>query len=242
MTFDSLLQTLENPQVMLPLAGSLVAGALIGGEREVHGKPAGLRTHTLVCFSSALMTLLALRMGDWSEALVPGTQIVSDMSRMPHAILTGIGFLGAGVIFREGASVKGLTTAASLWLTAALGIVFGTGLLELATIGTVIALLVLVFLRIVQRLTPPKPMIRLEIAVTSDSALDGARLGAILAAEGLRPGTMSFRQDRASGVRRYMLLASTRDLKIDCERLAKVLERDDAVQHLSISVLKNEQR
>lgn len=242
MTFESLLETLRNGDLMLPLLGSLAAGVLIGGEREVHGKPAGLRTHTLVCFSSALMTLVALRMADWSETLPPGTQIVSDMSRMPHAILTGIGFLGAGVIFREGASVKGLTSAASLWLTAALGIVFGTGLLELATIGTVIALLVLVFLRIMQRLTPPKPIIRLELAVNADSDFDRARLGTILATQGLRAGTVSIRQDKSTAVRRYMLLASTREAGIDCEKLAKVLEKEKAVLQMSIGLLKNEHR
>ncbi len=242
MTLDSLIATIRDGSIMLPLAGSLLAGALIGGEREVHGKPAGLRTHTLVCFSSALMTLLALRMHEWVSVLPSGTQIVSDMSRMPHAILTGIGFLGAGVIFREGASVKGLTTAASLWLTAALGIVFGTGLLELATIGTAIALLVLMLMRLVQRLTPPRPVVRLEVRVNADSSFDRRRLETLLAAQGLRAGVLSLRQDRVSGRRHYMLLASARDLKFDCEKLAQALAEDPVVQELTISPLKNERR
>ena len=132
MTLDSLLTTVLTPALMLPLLGSLITGALIGAEREVQAKPAGLRTHTLVCFGSALMMVIAAHQSGWDSAFLPETQIVSDLSRMPHAILTGIGFLGAGVIFREGLSVQGLTTAASLWLTASLGIVYGAGMLELA--------------------------------------------------------------------------------------------------------------
>ncbi len=242
MTFESLLATLRNADLMLPLVGSLVAGILIGAERELHGKPAGLRTHTLVCFSSALMTLIALRMAEWKAVLPYGTQIVSDMSRMPHAVITGIGFLGAGVIFREGASVKGLTTAASLWLMAALGVVFGTGLLELATIGTVIALVVLVLFRMVQGLTPPKPVIRLEIAVSADKGFDRDRLSGILARKGFTPGSLSLVQDRGSGLRRYMLLASSHDGRFDCESLADALQQEPAVQQLSVTVLKNERR
>ena len=136
--FEFLLSLLP-PGAGLPLAGSLVTGMLIGLDRELHGKPAGLRTHTLVCFASTLLTLAAARQADWVLSLLPGQQVVSDPTRMAHGILTGIGFLGAGVIFREGPSVQGLTTAASLWIAAALGIVFGVGLFGLAVVGAATA-------------------------------------------------------------------------------------------------------
>lgn len=240
MTHDSLLAALRDTDVMLPLLCSLVAGALIGVEREFQGKPAGLRTHTLLCFASALMTLLGLRMAEWTSVLPQDTQVVSDLARMPHAILTGVGFLGAGVIFREGASVHGLTTAASLWLTAALGIVFGTGLLELGVIGTGAALIVLVLMRVVQRVSLRHPAIRLEIAVNADSAYDGARLNAALAAHGLRAGPISRRQDRASGLRHYVMMASSLRTSIDSEALAQALQTDTMVQEFAISPLENE--
>lgn len=240
MTLDSLLAAIRDTDVMLPLLCSLVAGALVGVEREFQGKPAGLRTHTLVCFASALMTLLGLRMEEWTAILPADTQIVSDLARMPHAILTGIGFLGAGVIFREGATVQGLTTAASLWLTAALGIVFGAGLLELATIGTAFALIVLVLLRFLQSVMPARPEIRLELAVKAESSYDGASLRSDLSAEGLRVGSMSIRQDRGSGLRRYMLLASGQNSSIDCEHLLTVLQNGESVQEIAIIPLVND--
>jgi len=240
MTFDSLVAAIPDADAVLPLLGSVVAGALIGADREVLGKPAGLRTHILVCFASALMTLLGLRMGEWTVAFPEGTQIVSDMARMPHAILTGVGFLGAGVIFRSGRSVHGLTTAASLWLTASLGIVFGAGLLELAAIATAIALVVLVFHRALRRISPPEPVLRIRVAVDADSPFDSARLAAILASGGLRAGSPSVDQARASGLRRYTVLASAHERRLDVESLARMIRDDAAVQELAITPLENE--
>lgn len=187
-TLQSLITTLSDPGLTLPLLGSLITGALIGSEREFSGKPAGLRTHTLVCFASALVTLAGLRMADWTVALPGSAQIVSDMARLPHAVLTGIGFLGAGVIFREGATVHGLTTAASLWLTSALGIVFGTGLMELAVLGTLGALLVLGLMRVFQRNAAPGQPWQLSLTFASDEAPLTAALRSQLMATGWRVG------------------------------------------------------
>ena len=79
MTFDSLISALRDTDMRLPLLGSVLAGALIGADREFLGKQAGLRTHTLVCFASALMTLLGLRMAEWTMAPPEDTQIVSEI-------------------------------------------------------------------------------------------------------------------------------------------------------------------
>jgi putative Mg2+ transporter-C (MgtC) family protein len=240
MTLDSLLAALHDTDVMLPLACSVVSGALIGVEREFQRKPAGLRTHTLVCLASALMTLLGLRMAEWTYGLPADAQIVSDMARMPHAILTGIGFLGAGVIFREGTSVQGLTTAASLWLTAALGIVFGAGMLELGVIGTGIALVVLVLLRALQRLTPPKPRIRLELSTSAEGGFDAAELEALLDTHHLRAGPLSIRHEHETGLRHYTVLVSAQGSGLDGDGLAKLLQARTMVQGFSIIRLENE--
>ncbi|MFD1509428.1 MgtC/SapB family protein [Lacimonas salitolerans] len=240
MTLDSLVAALHDTDTMLPLLCSVVAGVVIGVEREFQGKAAGVRTHTLLCFASAILTLVGLRMAEWTSNLSQNTQVVSDLARMPHAILTGVGFLGAGVIFREGASVHGLTTAASLWLTAALGIVFGTGLLELGTIGTAAAVAVLVLLRVLQSVTIKHPALRLEIAVRADSRYDGAALARDLAAQHLKAGPVSRRQDHATGLRHFSLIASSLHSDIDAERLAKALHDEPMVLEFSIIPLENE--
>ena len=112
--------------MVLNLAAAWIAGAVIGLERSFHGRPAGFRTHALVCLSSALLMIVMNYQADWLGPVAIDT-IRTDPTRMAQGIMTGIGFLGAGVIFKDGLTVRGLTTAASIWTTAAIGILFGVG-------------------------------------------------------------------------------------------------------------------
>lgn len=237
MTYESFLQALQDVDVGLPILCSLIAGSMIGMEREWKGKPAGLRTHMLLCFASTLLTLLGLRMGEWGHNLPEGAQIVTDMARMPHAILTGVGFLGAGVIFREGASVQGLTTAATLWLTAALGVVFGTGLIELGLLGTLVTLVVLVLLRVLQRLAPPRPAVRLEVLVAQQAGFTSGRLLALLAQEGLKPGPLSIRQRGEPRDVAYTLVVSKQGGQVDGPRLVALISAEEAVLSVALTQL-----
>ena len=131
----------------LPPLAAAIAGALVGIERQLRGHPAGLRTHTLVALSCALLMVGAAHQANWIPDDIPRDMIRFDPVRMAHGVLTGIGFLCGGVIFREGFSIHGLTTAASLWMVASLGILFGSGAYGLAAGGTVATLLILVALR-----------------------------------------------------------------------------------------------
>lgn len=115
---------------------------LIGLEREWRDRNAGLRTHMLVGLGAALFTMA-------------GAELGTDPSRVAAQIVTGIGFLGAGAIFRSGETVKGLTTAAGLWTVAGIGLAAGSGLIALAVTATVIALLILfALLPLVERIRP----------------------------------------------------------------------------------------
>ena len=112
---------------------ALVCGALIGLEREISDKEAGLRTHILVSLGSCLFGMLGIMLSaETGEA---------DPLRVAQGILIGIGFLGAGVIMREGASIKGLTTAAGIWVMGGIGLACGTGYYFLAIIGTIFSFL-----------------------------------------------------------------------------------------------------
>jgi putative Mg2+ transporter-C (MgtC) family protein len=112
--------------IVVRLVAATLIGSLIGFERTFHGRPAGFRTHSLVCVASALLMLVTVQQSQWMTG-VPLDSIRTDPTRMAQGIMTGIGFLGAGVIFREGLTVRGLTTAASIWITAAIGILVGIG-------------------------------------------------------------------------------------------------------------------
>src|SRR3954454_11727057 len=110
-------------------------GVLVGAEREIHGPPAGIRTHMLVALGSGLFTVLSIH-GFGQEA--PGSSI--DPTRIAAPVVSGIGFLGAGAILKDGVVIRGLTTAASLWATAAVGMAAGAGEYVTAIVSTVIIL------------------------------------------------------------------------------------------------------
>ncbi len=134
-------------QVLLRLALAGALGATIGFERELREREAGLRTHLLVCLGSALFTIISAY--GFHEFLTSGDAVVrSDPTRIAAQIVTGIGFLGAGAIIRQGISVRGLTTAATLWVAAAIGMAAGAGYYSGAVIGTVLTLIALGPLRI----------------------------------------------------------------------------------------------
>ncbi|HXW82198.1 MAG TPA: MgtC/SapB family protein, partial [Acidimicrobiales bacterium] len=124
---------IEGWRQVVELGLAFVLSALVGFERELRQKSAGLRTHTLVGVGAALFMLIS-KYG-FSDVLVPGRVIV-DPSRVAAQIVTGVGFLGAGIIFVRRDSVRGLTTAASIWVTAAIGAAAGAGLPVLAVVAT----------------------------------------------------------------------------------------------------------
>lgn len=143
------------PDFDLALLGRLLLASLLGGviglEREIHGRPAGFRTHLLVSLGSCLFCITSIEFyrifGDFSRARPIGV----DPGRIAAQVVTGIGFLGAGAIIRDKAAVRGLTTAACLWVAAALGVACGAGLSYLAVCVTLIAILNLLFLKMVEK-------------------------------------------------------------------------------------------
>ncbi len=126
--------------MILRLLLALIFGAAIGYVREIKKKAAGLRTHTLVCLGSTLFTLVSIEMVKGMNG--------GDPSRIASCVVTGIGFIGAGTIFQSGNNVRGLTTAASIWVCAAIGLAVGAGLYSIATATTVLALIVIQLLQI----------------------------------------------------------------------------------------------
>jgi len=111
---------------------AVVCGAAIGLEREIRDKSAGLRTHMLVCLGACLFGMLGMELAAGYKA---------DILRLAQGLLIGVGFLGAGVIMREGASIKGLTTAAGIWVMGAIGLSIGVGSYYIAFVGTIFTLL-----------------------------------------------------------------------------------------------------
>src|SRR5438552_10012519 len=139
---SSTLPTLNWDESLLRLALAAILGGLIGVERELREREAGLRTHLLVALGSALFTIVGAY--GFHSFLASGQSVVrADPTRIAAQIVTGIGFLGAGAIIRQGLSVRGLTTAATLWVVAAVGLAAGAGYYSGAVITTIVALVAL---------------------------------------------------------------------------------------------------
>lgn len=122
---------------ILPLLIAILLGGIIGIEREINGKPAGLRTNIIICLGAAAFTIIARYLSADTESA----------TRVTAGIVTGVGFLGAGVLIHEGGGIHGLTTAASIWLVTSIGIACGAGLYILAVAVTVLAVVVLLGLQ-----------------------------------------------------------------------------------------------
>lgn len=178
--------------IALHLFGAVLAGGIIGIERSFHARPAGFRTHTLVCLASSLLMLVTLYQWKWLPG-VPMDTIRTDPTRMAQGIMTGIGFLGAGVIFKEGLSVRGLTTAASIWVTAAIGILIGVGFYAPAALATAITLGVLSAFRWLEARLPSHSYAHHSLRFDRDEVMPEAEVREFLTRHGFSVANMSYR-------------------------------------------------
>jgi putative Mg2+ transporter-C (MgtC) family protein len=168
-----------------PLLAALIGGGLVGLERGLRSEPAGFRTHALVCVAAAVLVMSLSRAGAAHGDPAAG-------SRVAQGVVTGVGFLGAGVIMREGLSIHNLTTAASIWAVAALGVVFGYGLYTQGALGVAFLMLVLFGLRYFDKHLLRRQVVA-ELRVRSDAGrpLEEPALKQMLAASGVSGGLVS---------------------------------------------------
>jgi len=177
--------------IALHLFIALSAGAIIGLERSYHGRPAGFRTHALVCLSSCMLMVLTVYQDTWFSSFnLEQTNV--DPTRMAQGIMTGIGFLGAGVIMKEGLTVRGLTTAASIWITAGIGIMIGVGFYFPAGIATAMTLIVLSVFRWIERKMPIEFYANLTVAFTRSATMPEPELRSMVERQGFVIANMNY--------------------------------------------------
>jgi putative Mg2+ transporter-C (MgtC) family protein len=164
-------------RVGLNLGCALVAGALIGAERSYNGRTAGFRTNILVALAAAGAMVMAMQP---QFAASSGFTYVDPIPQIAQGVMTGVGFLGAGVIFKEGVSVQGLTTAACIWAVAAVGLLFGVGMYGPGALLTFLILVVLIALRAVEGILPHKVYALATFVFERDQAPDQQALETLL--------------------------------------------------------------
>jgi len=211
----------QHGTILINLVLAWLAGSLIGLERTRHGRPAGFRTHALVCLASAMLMVVTVYQGKWMTNL-PLEAITTDPTRMAQGIMTGIGFLGAGVIFKDGLTVRGLTTAASIWITSALGILYGIGFYFPALATTAAVLGTLALFRWVEQRLPSESYFHVTFAYSNGDAPDLESLRAMLAQYGFAISSVSYRLTQSGEQYEYRMVLVT-ERESDVARLADAL-------------------
>jgi putative Mg2+ transporter-C (MgtC) family protein len=212
-------------EVLLRITLAGVLGGVIGAERELRERGAGLRTHTLVALGAALFTLVSAY--GWSDFRFSTPQgIVFDPTRIAAQIVTGIGFLGAGAIIRQGLSVRGLTTAATLWVVAAIGLAAGAGYYTAAVATTVLVMIALWPLRLAayrvySRVRPEQVRLLVELRAGET----GAPLLDVLEQTGARPAQLEFEDE--GGRRRVAVQLELPNRHAQTSIVALLMEREE---------------
>src|SRR6266516_1802585 len=213
----------EELVIAVRVFGALLIGGLIGFERTFHGRPAGFRTHSLVCVASALLMLVTVYQSQWMTE-TPLDAIRTDPTRMAQGIMTGIGFLGAGVIFKEGLTVRGLTTAASIWVTAAIGILVGVGFYFPAIVAAIATLAVLAGFRIIEQRLPSEIYAHHILRFDPGAVLPEDELRKLISGHGFTIANLSYRLAEGGKIFEYRMVIRTRDRE-NAENLSRHLRQ-----------------
>ena len=214
----------------LRLLTAVGLGGAVGFERELSDQPAGLRTHITVALGAALFGVMSVHGFDAYVQLRANSNYQIDVTRVASQVVVGVGFLGAGAILKEGLSIRGLTTAASLWATAAIGLAVGLGSYLAATITTVLLVLSFVGLRAPRRWTHQhlrrdRELLVIHLAAGADPSAVISELASI---EGLEVRSLSARRsDNAVVVEADVVTSGGRHLS---DLLRPIAERDDVAE------------
>ena len=223
----------ENAVMIARILGALAIGALIGLERSFHGRPAGFRTHALVCVASALLMLVTVYQNEWMTHVTPEA-IRTDPTRMAQGIMTGIGFLGAGVIFKEGLTVRGLTTAASIWVTAAIGVLIGIGFWTPALMGTFATLAVLSVFRVIENRMPSEFYAHHHLRFKREAVMDEDEVLRLIGGYGFSVANLSSRLVNEGKFYEYRMVIRSRE-RDNAQALARHLLKLPEVIEFRIS-------
>jgi putative Mg2+ transporter-C (MgtC) family protein len=210
--------------ILIPSLLAVIFGGLIGLQRERLERPAGLRTHALVCLGATVFTLVSYIGFSQVEGV--------DPSRIAAGIVTGIGFIGAGAIFRQGILVKGVTTAASIWISAAIGLALGTRLYYMAILVTVLGLLILSFLKNLENKLIHLPSYTVKVTTTIDfGEIDDLKDTLSRFSSDIRSKKFEFIPERGERTYSFFLHSRTPDFS---DRLIKELSSKKDILKISV--------
>ena len=230
-----------NLLIFMNLFGALLLGCLVGYERAYHGRAAGMRTYGLVCMASAALTVLAGFSLDWYAGHGAPNPTGSDPTRIIQGIVTGIGFLGAGVIMKEGMSISGLTTAASIWASSAIGVMVGVGFYAAAIMLALLSALCMLGLSRLETYLPQRPAIGVTLHFDPGFQANEGDLRGFLMSHGfdMAMGSISISYSKGSAEWRFVAIAHCRRCGTPMIALAQSLEQHAGINNFNIVHARN---
>ena len=229
-----------NGLILLHLVGALMLGLLVGYERAYHGRAAGMRTYGLVCMASAALTILAGYPDFWYGGH-GGVLAPVDPTRIIQGVVTGIGFLGAGVIMREGFNISGLTTAASIWASSAIGILVGVGF-YLAAMGLAFfSAMIMIYLNRLESYLPARHAVAVRMRFKPDfmPREEGLRQAALERGYEIAGSSLTISSDNGRQEWRFVALALSRKTGAPLHELASELAAFEGVEAFQVSHARN---
>lgn len=233
-----------NAVVFANILGALVLGLIAGYERTYHGRAAGMRTYGLVCMAACALTVLAGYPLQWfggSHLSAFTTHLPPDPTRVIQGIVTGIGFLGAGMIMKDGFSISGLTTAASLWSSSAIGILVGVGFYAAAILLTLLSASLMMWASRIERLLPAHPAIAITLTYAPGVKPDRRALDQVARERGYQVAGGSFTVRFAEGrhVWRFVAIEQDRRKALPLTGLASDLADLEGIEAFEIGHARN---
>jgi putative Mg2+ transporter-C (MgtC) family protein len=229
-----------NGLILLNLLGALLLGLMVGYERTYHGRAAGMRTYGLVCMASAALTVVAGYPGFWYGGH-GGVNAIVDPSRIIQGVVTGIGFLGAGVIMREGFNISGLTTAASIWASSVIGILVGVGF-YLAAMGLAFfSAMIMAYLSRIEIYLPSRHAVavRMRFKTGYVPREDVLRRVALERGYEIAGGSLTIGGDNGGQEWRFVALALSRESGSPLSALANELAAFEGIDGFQLSHARN---
>ncbi|MDP2367212.1 MgtC/SapB family protein [Rhodoferax sp.] len=229
-----------NILVFFNLIGALALGLMVGYERSYHGRAAGMRTYGLVCMSSAALTVIS----GYSQYWFGGSThmaTIGDLTRVIQGIVTGIGFLCAGVIMKEGFSISGLTTAASLWASSAIGILVGVGFYAAAMLLAVLCTVCMVWMSKLEAWLPSRQAVAMTLRFNAGYQPVEAALRDMASARGydIAGGTITVALDQGEQEWRFIAVARSRQKMVLISELAAEMAKFNGVKSFHLAYARN---
>lgn len=247
MTFIETLQSywsapivITNILVFMNLLGALLLGLLVGYERSYHGRAAGMRTYGLVCMASAALTVI----GGYSSSWYGGNHLLAtggDPTRVIQGIVTGIGFLGAGVIMREGFNISGLTTAASIWASSVIGILVGVGFYAAAMMLALLSAACMVWISKLEGWLPSRQAVAINLKFAKNFTPIEEKLHALANARGyeIAVGTINIALKDHAFEWNFVAVARNRQKMEPLSELAREISQFNGLDSFQLTFARN---